>query len=206
MRCHQTLLSAAHSRTYKLFLSKPLEIISVPPSTDIAFHADLYHPRFHVFCENRPEVIDKISKDMGRSSDKGTPEKKYSELPDLVRETTLDEEWREGTVKPLLEMLKSKGSSPIVTDREKRHLSASARVHCECLLIAHFAANPTVRPHDYIATSKLLCYGCHIFLRAYNNVHDQRLHVRGTHAKIYIPCGLSSRMALKDRWKTKCAL
>ena len=72
---------------------------------------------------------------------------------------------------------------------DKHGLSGRARVHCECFLVEYFDKNRTsLRPCDYIGSSKLLCYGCHSYLRAYNVTHPSRkFYARGTHGKVYIP-------------------
>ena len=112
---------------------------------------------------------------------------KFSELSDDLRDMVLDEEWKNRVVTPLGAALQEEKNSAIKLD--ERGLSGRARVHCECLLVAHFVKNmASLRPYDYIGLSKLLCYGCHSYFRAYNMTHPSRkVHTRGTHGKVYIP-------------------
>ncbi|ETW81175.1 hypothetical protein HETIRDRAFT_427943 [Heterobasidion irregulare TC 32-1] len=111
----------------------------------------------------------------------------FSELSDNLRDMVLDEEWKNRMVKPLGAALQKEKNSAIKAD--KRGLSGHARVHYECLLVAHFVKNAaSLRPYDYIGLSKLLCYGCHSYFRAYNITHPtMRFYARGTHRKVYIP-------------------
>lgn len=111
----------------------------------------------------------------------------FSELSGNLRDMMLDEEWKNRMVTPLGAALQKEKNSAIKLD--ERGLSGRARVHCECLLIAHFVKNTaSLRPYDYIGLSKLLCYGCHSYFRAYNMTHPgRRFHARGTHGKVYIP-------------------
>ena len=128
-------------------------------------------------------MMQKIEGDLGQQ----TIPTEFSELSDDLRDMVLDEEWKNRVVTPLGAALQEEKNSAIKLD--ERGLSGRARVHCECLLVAHFVKNmASLRPYDYIGLSKLLCYGCHSYFRAYNITHPaNEFYARGTHGKVYIP-------------------
>ena len=182
-RSGYALFLAAHSRKLKPFLSKSLKIVSIPPQVDREYSADFYQPAFRKFCEDQSDVMRKIEGDMRQQK---IPTQ-FSELPDNLRDMVLDEEWKNRMVTPLVAALQKEKNSAIKLD--ECGLSGRARVHCECLLVAHFVKNrASLRPYDYIGLSKLLCFGCHSYFRAYNITHStMSFFARGTHGKIYIP-------------------
>ncbi|ETW81172.1 hypothetical protein HETIRDRAFT_452568 [Heterobasidion irregulare TC 32-1] len=182
-RSAYALFLAAHSRKLKPFLSKPLKIVSIPPRLDREYRADFYHSAFRKFCQDQSDVTQKIKGDLHQQK---IPTE-FSELSDDLRDMMLDEEWKNRMVTPLGAALQKEKNSAIKLD--ERGLSGRACVHCECLLVAHFVKNKaSLRPYDYIGLSKLLCYGCHSYFRAYNMTHPgRRFHARGTHGKVYIP-------------------
>lgn len=63
-------------------------------------------------------------------------------------------------------------------------------IHCECALLA-FLYKKNISAYPFIGASKLSCYACHVFFKAYNSsiLNDTRpaLYTNGTHGKIYIP-------------------
>ena len=174
---------SAQSRKLKPFLSEPLKIVSIPPCVDREYRADFYHPAFRKICQNHSDVMQKIEGDLRQQ----TVPTKFSELSDNVRDMVLDEEWKNRVVTPLGAALEKEENSAIKVD--ERGLSGRARVHCECLLVAHFDKNrASLRPYDYIGSSKLLCYGCHSYFHAYNMIHLSRsFYARGTHGKVCLP-------------------
>ena len=182
-RSGYALFLAAHSRKLKPFLSKSLKIVSIPPQVDREYRADFYQSAFRKFCEDQSDVMRKIEGDMRQQK---IPTQ-FSELSDNLRDMVLDEEWKNRMVTPLGAALQKEKNSAIRLD--ECGLSGRARVHCECLLVAHFVKNmASLRPYDYIGLSKLLCYGCHSYFRAYNITHpNTEFYTRGTHGKVYIP-------------------
>ncbi|KAK2782177.1 hypothetical protein FQN52_001015 [Onygenales sp. PD_12] len=64
--------------------------------------------------------------------------------------------------------------------------------HCEVQLLLHIARLESEKPslakaYPYLAVSKPSCYGCHLFILAYNRTHETHFMTRGTHGKFSWP-------------------
>jgi hypothetical protein len=76
-------------------------------------------------------------------------------------------------------------------DGTKRIFFPKTKIHCECQLLAFLHRNPFVPFVHYIGLSKRPCYGCHLYLHAYNEIigkHVGRTYSsRPTHGNVRLP-------------------
>jgi hypothetical protein len=73
----------------------------------------------------------------------------------------------------------------------KDTLRISARIHCECYLLAYHFRNKNLFPYDYIGVPKLSCHGCRVYFEAFGRacadgqITGTIFHTSGSHNKIY---------------------
>lgn len=92
---------------------------------------------------------------------------------------------------------------------QARFSSPGARqgvVHCECSLIAFLETHKGgAPPFSYIGVSKLPCYPCYAWIKAFNGLGGRQYYTKGTHGKWYWPWSMPTVPVLGDDVATALA-
>ncbi|KAK2802655.1 hypothetical protein FQN50_007263 [Emmonsiellopsis sp. PD_5] len=95
-------------------------------------------------------------------------------------------------VVPELKLLKMSAITKDSAYLCQEQIDQDLATHCEVELLLHIARleseNPSLaKAYPYLAVSKPSCYGCHLFILAYNRIHETHFMTRGRQRKFSWP-------------------